>query len=136
MRQRICALVVGIGDYVHSAKLPNAVNDALAIKRLLEAAGVKVFYIENCYKHEFESIAKEFRDSIRENDGVIFFFAGHGVEFNNVNRLMTLSKSNSGEPSYTQDAINLLSLLFRLVTQVVARAVLTLLMIHHVNMQN
>ena len=133
MRQRICALVVGIGDYVHSEKLPNAVNDALAIKRVLEAAGVKVFYIENCCKHEFESIEKEFRGSICENDGVIFFFAGHGVEYNNVNRLMTLSKS--GKPSYKQDAINLLVFLCRLVIQVVARPVLTL-MLHRVNMQS
>ena len=107
--------MIGINDYVYCEKLHNAVNDAWAMKNVLEEAGVEVFYETNCDKETFNLCKEDFLDSLNKGDAAIVFFAGHGCEYNNVNRLMLVANSKSDHHSLRNDSVNLLVLLDRFV---------------------
>ena len=108
---RVCALVVGIDKYRHYQELENAVNSAKAVRQALESKGVHVFYVEDCDKDGLRSMLKEFLAAVQENDAVFIFFAGHGCEYHNANRLMTISKSAT--KSLKKDSLNIHVLLAR-----------------------
>ncbi|MDG2285553.1 MAG: cell envelope integrity protein TolA, partial [Alphaproteobacteria bacterium] len=75
------ALVVGIGDYRYGWKdLPNAVEDAKGVSRMLRDLGWNVDFIENPNGKELnlklnELIVDSAQDS---NKGVLVWFSGHG----------------------------------------------------------
>ena len=96
-------------------KLRNAVNDARAIKKLLEKEGVIVFYAENCTITELKEIVQRYLSSLKPGEVTLVFFAGHGVEFANANRLLAISESDVTD--YKRDSLNLLLLLLRCVAQ-------------------
>ena len=96
-------------------KLKNAVNDARAIKKLLEKEGVIVFYAENCTITQLKEIVQLYLSSLKGVEVTFVFFAGHGVEYANANRLVAISESNVID--YKRDSLNLLSLLLRCVMQ-------------------
>ena len=88
------ALVIGINDYKNLAPLKNAVNDARAIKEALEKEGVIVFYAENCTITQLNEIVQLYLDSLQAGEVTLVFFAGHGVEYANANRLVAISESD------------------------------------------
>ena len=96
-------------------KLQNAVNDARAIKEALEKEGVKVFYAENCTIAELNKIVQLYLDSLKAGVVTLVFFAGHGVEYANANRLIAISEFDVTD--YQRDSLNLLFLLIRCVAQ-------------------
>ena len=96
-------------------KLKNPVNDARAIKEALEKEGVIVFYAENCTITQLNEIVQLYLDSLQEGEVTLVFFAGHGVEYANANRLVTIPESNVTD--YKSDSLNLLLLLLRCVAQ-------------------
>ena len=111
MPQRIVALVVGINAY-HHAPLKNAVYDAKAVKAALESKGVQVFAIYDCNITDLNAIVDEYVNALQKGDAAFVFFAGHGVEYKNTSRL--LASNQSAEPDLTKDALNVLTLSFRL----------------------
>ena len=96
-------------------KLRNAVNDARAIKEALEKEGVRVFYAENCTITQLNKIVQRYLDSLKAGEVTLVFFAGHGVEYANANRLVAISESNVTD--YKRDSLNLLHLFLRCVAQ-------------------
>ena len=102
--------MVGINDY-HFFKLENCVNDARSMRDFLLSKGVHVCYVENCNRTEYDEIEKEFLACIKPGDAAFVFFACHGCEYNNVNRLLTISTSE--KPDLRRDGVNLLALLAR-----------------------
>jgi uncharacterized caspase-like protein len=83
--QRKLALVIGIGIYGDDTQnLDNAVNDANAMSSALEYIG---FHIEgdkpkiNLTKKDMDHALVDFEHSVREGDMVVFYFAGHGKQW-------------------------------------------------------
>ena len=101
-------------------KLKNAVNDARAIKEALEKEGVIVFYAENCTITQLKEIVQLYLDSLQKGEVTLVFFAGHGVQYANANRLIAIAESNVTD--YKRDSLNLLLLLLRCVAQSPASA--------------
>ena len=87
-------------------------NDARAVRDLLESRGVHVVFAENVDINEFKAIVAEYVESLQEGDAAIVFFAGHGCEYNNATRLMAIS--DSSKPDLKEESINALVLLNRL----------------------
>ncbi|MCB2055312.1 MAG: SUMF1/EgtB/PvdO family nonheme iron enzyme [Geminicoccaceae bacterium] len=85
---RRVALVVGNGDYGDAATaLPNAPNDARALAAELEALGYQVVRaIDQDYRGMRAALAR-FADALRGADAGLFFYAGHGMEFQGRNYL-------------------------------------------------
>ena len=108
------ALVIGINAYNYPDALGNAVNDAKAVKKALEAKDVKVFDIYDCNIIALNEKMNEFLDYLQKGDAAIVYFAGHGVEYNNARRLMAIWES--AKPDYKEDSLNVLALLNRLAT--------------------
>ena len=105
--QRV-ALVIGNNNYSGMlSKLHNPINDALAMKNVLEQKGFKVIYGKNSTKKEMNQKLEMFYASIKKGGIGMFYFAGHGIEVEGQNYLIP-TDSKIKEKSDTEDeALNL-----------------------------
>lgn len=80
--RRKVALVIGIGDYQSGDVLRNTTNDARDISSKLSKMG---FVFEGpkldltCEEMEYALV--KFKHSIQEGDVALFYFAGHGIQW-------------------------------------------------------
>ena len=99
--------MIGISAY-KDWPLNNSVNDARAMKRLLEERGVKVFYVENCTLTKMKLVQDEFLSYVQPGDTAIFYFAGRGCTYLNSPRLMMIAESDTA--SKKRDSLNVYAL--------------------------
>lgn len=86
---RRVALVVGNDAYTALDPLRNAVNDARAVTRALRGVGFTVTLKENATRAQLEGALADFAESLSEDDVALFYFAGHGVQVEQVNYLLS-----------------------------------------------
>ncbi|MUK51489.1 caspase family protein [Aliivibrio fischeri] len=84
------ALVIGNNDYPGRGKLENAVNDANAIFNVFSRLGYEVLYKENCVVTDYDELLEQFENGMASVDASIFYFAGHGFEFQGENYLTSI----------------------------------------------
>ena len=88
IEQRV-ALVVGNNDYRgRLSKLNNPINDARAIKELLEERGFEVIYVEDSSKKSMKENLSKFYSQIQKGGVGMFYFSGHGIEVEGQNYLI------------------------------------------------
>merc|ERR1712210_34119 len=63
------------------------------MRDLLQAHGVHVVYCENANIETLIEKQSEFLSLLREGDAALVYFAGHGLTFANVPRLLAISTS-------------------------------------------
>ncbi|UJR24482.1 hypothetical protein I4U23_005857, partial [Adineta vaga] len=88
---RKIALVIGISKYEINNSLANAVNDANDMSKMLKSMGFIIHGGEaklNLTCDEFESTVNSFIRSLRKDDMVLFYFAGHGTQWEDQNYLI------------------------------------------------
>lgn len=86
-QEKRLALVIGNSNY--SERLPNPVNDALLMKSTLESLDFDVILDTNVSKiTDFEAVVREFGDRRADYDVGFIYYAGHGVQIENVNYLL------------------------------------------------
>ncbi len=82
--KRKLALVIGISKYEDGQDLPNAENDAKCIASALKDIGFHVHenqpMINATYK-QLKHVIIDFEISIQKEDMVVFYFAGHGKQW-------------------------------------------------------
>lgn len=89
--ERRVALVIGNGSYERASKLLNPPRDALAIERLLKVAGFdKVVRASDLGIAQMRRALRNFSSEARNADIAVVFYAGHGIEVNNVNYLIPI----------------------------------------------
>jgi tetratricopeptide (TPR) repeat protein len=81
------ALIIGNDNYKIS-QLKNAVNDARAMEKALQAAGFKTLLVENAKRADMDRNVGQFVDMLGPDDTALFFYAGHGVQIENENFLV------------------------------------------------
>jgi hypothetical protein len=102
------ALVIGNGKYIDRFSLKNPTNDSQAMKEVLEKVGFKVLYGENVSKEEFLSLVNKFQTELNRNGGVgLFYYAGHGLEIENVNYLVPTNANLNDLSNVTVESIKL-----------------------------
>ena len=101
--------MVGIDKYRHKRPLKNAVRDARAIVTELETKGATVVKAINCTRSELEAKIEKYLGLLQEHDVAMLYFAGHGCEYKNAFRMLTISEG--GEPNIDNDAVNVLTLI-------------------------
>ncbi|MEE2716650.1 MAG: caspase family protein [SAR324 cluster bacterium] len=85
------ALVVGNSDYSSEVgPLRNPVNDARTMARALREVGFEVTHLENAKLAEFREAVWDFGQRLRESEAALFYFSGHGVQYNGSNYLLPL----------------------------------------------
>jgi uncharacterized caspase-like protein len=87
--ERRVALIVGNSQYEHTAALPNPHNDAEDIARALEKVGFEVKVGHDLDQIRFAHIIDEFARALEGADVGLFFYAGHGLQINDKNFLVT-----------------------------------------------
>ncbi len=81
------ALVIGNDSYESAARLQNARNDARSVAGVLKSFGFDVLKLEDADGLRFSSAVSRFVESIHDSDVAFFFYAGHGVQIDQVNYL-------------------------------------------------
>ena len=84
------ALVIGNGNYAAVPALTNPVNDASDVGGALTKAGFEVTYGLDVGYKEFRSLLDQFAAKSKEGAAVVFFYAGHGFEFDKTNHLVPI----------------------------------------------
>ncbi len=85
------ALVIGNNAYPADGNFPsldNCSGDSTLIKDTLASLGFRVFHAENATRSEMDAILTEFENAIPRGGTAVFYFAGHGIEFDGKNYLM------------------------------------------------
>jgi hypothetical protein len=85
--QKKAALVIGNGNYLSSV-LSNPENDARAMENVLKKLGFVVYKYENLNQIQMKQAIDEFGEKLKNNDIGLFFYAGHGIQFNGYNYLI------------------------------------------------
>ena len=79
--RRKLALIIGIGDYENITKLDNPENDADDLSLALESINFIVTKELNLKRVEMRHALVNFDESIKSGDLVLFYFAGHGTQW-------------------------------------------------------
>ncbi len=88
IQYRGLAFVVGVNEYMQVKKLTNAVYDAQAVSTELKILGFYVIELYNAKIRDFVNQFECFRNKLAEFNVGLFYFAGHGVEFEGKNYLL------------------------------------------------
>ncbi len=110
--QRV-ALVIGNNDYQYAKKLDNAVADAQAFRRELEARGFQVVYRENANRRAMNGAMEEFIGKLGTDAIGLVYYSGHGVQINGANYLVPTDLSAKTPSDFAYDAIDLEKLVNR-----------------------
>ncbi|CAF4479941.1 unnamed protein product [Rotaria sp. Silwood2] len=105
MSRRKIALVIGVGDYKYTKKLKNATNDANAMASVLQSIGFIVIKKINPTHDEMETVLFKFKQSIHEGDMILFYFSGHGVQWEDQNFLIPKENANNDDDASIQQAV-------------------------------
>jgi hypothetical protein len=83
------ALVIGNSTYLHAPKLPNTVNDAIAVTILLRSLGFEVVETGGDLGiNEMRRAIRDFSNTARDSEIAVVFYAGHGMEVDGSNFLV------------------------------------------------
>ncbi|CAF2980056.1 unnamed protein product, partial [Rotaria sp. Silwood2] len=85
---RKLALVIGIGEYENFDQLSNPENDARDMESALESIGFTVTMVLHLKRVAMKHALVKFEDSIQPGDMVLFYFAGHGTQWEDQNYLL------------------------------------------------
>ena len=102
------ALVIGNSEYRHAGRLRNPVNDARAIGSTLQQLGFEVKTLLDADHRKMEGAIRDFGDELRNRRGVgLFYYAGHGMQFDGENYLLPTDINPSTEDDVRYDAVPL-----------------------------
>ncbi|MBL7808865.1 MAG: caspase family protein [Saprospiraceae bacterium] len=77
------AFIIGINAYEHVSTLETPINDGIALKKvLIEEFGYREAPVEACYnpnKKALLDFLAGMKKAVKDDDSVIFYFAGHGI---------------------------------------------------------
>ncbi len=92
------ALVIGNADYEHHP-LPNPVNDAIDMANTLETLGFEVILATNLTYENMDKVCRKFITKTDSAGGVgLFYFSGHGCQFEGTNYLIPIDNEEMIEP--------------------------------------
>ncbi len=89
--QERVALVVGNSKYVNANPVPNAVNDARVMARVLREIG---FAVADGFDLDRDGMERRIREFLRKSEGArvaLFFYAGHGLQVDGRNYLIPVN---------------------------------------------
>ena len=86
--ERRVALVIGNSSYRNAPALPNTVNDARDMVTALRKVGFEVVDGIDLDKRGMDAVLTRFARLAQDADAAMFYFAGHGFQFNGENYLV------------------------------------------------
>jgi uncharacterized caspase-like protein len=103
--QRI-ALLIGNTAYRHTTALRNPSNDVEALAPRLERLGFEVIAVVDADKRQMLLALDQFRRAIRRGAVGLFFYSGHGLQYNGVNWLVPVDAAIERKVLVESEAID------------------------------
>ena len=103
------ALLIGNDTYKYAQVLKNAREDARAMANELKGFGYDVTLRLDQNQKEMQATLRDFRESIKEGDEVLFYFSGHAVEIDGKNYLTPIDTIGMNQNQLADDSIDLKS---------------------------
>jgi len=104
---RRVALVIGNDSYQHATPLRNARADAEAVATSLQSVGFTVTLKQEVTLSELKAALRTFKTQISGGDEVVFYFSGHGVQFDGTNYLVPIDLDPENEDQVADDSVPL-----------------------------
>jgi uncharacterized caspase-like protein len=101
------ALVVGNGAYENAPKLANPPNDANDVAAVLRELGWEVVAAVDVDRHGFAAAFETFLSKANGSEAALFYYAGHGVQYQDDNYLLPIDAKLDSAFSLKTDAISL-----------------------------
>jgi hypothetical protein len=105
--ERRVALVIGNSGYSNAPALPNTVNDARDMAASLRKVGFEVVDGVNLDKRGMDQAVTRFARLAQDADAVMFYYAGHGFQFNGENYLVPVEARVEDEISVQYETTRL-----------------------------
>ena len=103
-KERRVALVVGNWSY-SAYPLVNPKYDAEEVAASLHQLGFKVLLRTNLDQQSFKSAIQEFGDQMKDGGVGLFFYAGHGLQFNGRNYLVPIKANINDEKEIVAESV-------------------------------
>jgi len=104
---RRLALVIGNDTYKSVEPLRNARQDARAVAEVLKGVGFEVTLKQDLTLTGMKAALREFKSHVNGGDEVVFYFSGHGVQFDGTNYLVPIDIVPENEQQVADDAVPL-----------------------------
>jgi len=106
------ALVIGNSAYQHASSLKNPSNDSKDIAAALRKLNFKTIFLQNATKQQIEQAVSKYISRLDAEGGVgLFYFAGHGVQFQGNNYLLPVDVTIGTEREIQERSFSLAGLL-------------------------
>jgi uncharacterized caspase-like protein len=105
--ERRVALVIGNSGYRNAQPLPNTLNDARDMTVALRKVGFEVVDGLDLDKRGMDQVVARFARLARDADAVLFYYAGHGLQFNGENYLVPVEARVEDEVSVQYETTRL-----------------------------
>lgn len=99
------ALVIGNSGYLHANKLINPENDANDVAEVLRGLNFEVIVNTNVDRRGLERSLEDFERKAKGADAALFFFAGHGLQYQGRNFLLPVDANLEDEVSLKYDTL-------------------------------
>ena len=108
LADRRVALVIGNSNYNDSSlNLSNPLNDATDVAKLLRVLGFNTIEANNATKRDFELALGRFAQAASQADSVLFYYAGHAMQYQGTNYLMPVDARLENEFSIRFQMVSL-----------------------------
>jgi caspase domain-containing protein len=104
---RRLALVIGNDSYQKASPLRNARADARAVAQALRQVGFQVTHKEDVTLEQFKQALRSFKGQVEGGDEAVFYFSGHGVQFQGTNFLIPIDLDPESEDQVADDSVRL-----------------------------
>ena len=101
------ALVIGNAQYTNVGGLGNSVADAKAFAKALSEFGFQVALHTDIKDAEFKKAVLDFKTRLETGSEVVFYFAGHGVQFGTANYLLPVDVGAESSDGVRQSSVEL-----------------------------
>jgi uncharacterized caspase-like protein len=101
------ALVIGNGAYKYTPALPNPQNDATDVAQALKTIGFEVTLKTNLEKRQMDQVIAQFARDGKNADAALFYYAGHGMQFEGKNFVMPVDAELQDEVSLRYEMTSL-----------------------------
>ena len=104
---RRLALVIGNDSYKSVTPLHNARQDAKGVAEVLKSVGFDVTLKQDLTLTAMKGALREFKARVSGGDEVVFYFSGHGVQFEGTNYLVPIDIVPENEQQVADEAVPL-----------------------------
>ena len=104
---RRIALVMGNADYKENGALENPINDATDFANKLESLGFDVIRAFNKTKIEINQVVSEFGNRANNYDVALFFYAGHGKQYENLPYIVPVGAKIYNAPQIDSECVSI-----------------------------